>query len=228
MKWLKRERRGDTAVRDQRSSPSSVFASPLICGNVRNRWSIIVRWTLTIKISQVVALGARERQSSNHHGFTLLMMGMELIYPGEKQIKALLSPVRRHTIAYINILSWGIQVSKGLVHLHLHKGPLSTLWPPHPFGSPPDECLLSSPSPPCLLPFGILTTSPSSSNVALAHVRYFSSHALLHLNSRWLHSFSISSICLIQKFKNSFLRPTCIALCLNPLWHRCITCWQRA
>lgn len=57
-------------------------------------------------------------------------MGRELIYPGEKQIKALLSPARHHTIAYINILSWAIQVSKGLTHLHFHKGPLSTPWPP--------------------------------------------------------------------------------------------------
>lgn len=57
-------------------------------------------------------------------------MVRDLIHPGEKQIKALLSPACRHTIAYINILSWVIQVSKGLIHLHFHKGPLSTLWPP--------------------------------------------------------------------------------------------------
>lgn len=120
-------------MRDQRSSPLSVSASPLIYGNVWSRWSIIVRWTLTIKISQVlVAGGARGRPGSNHYRFTPLMMGRELIYPGEKQIKALLSPALRHTIAYINILSWAIQVSKGLVHLHFHKGPLSTLWPPLP------------------------------------------------------------------------------------------------
>lgn len=125
-----RERRWDRAARDQCSSPSSVSASPLIYGNVWSRWSIIVWWTLTIKISQVlVAGGARGRPGSNHYGFTPLMMGRELIYPGEKQIKALLSPALRHTIAYINILSWAIQVSKGLVHLHFHKGPLSTLWP---------------------------------------------------------------------------------------------------
>lgn len=120
-------------MRDRCSSPLSVRASPLIYGNVWSRWSIIVRWTLTIKISQVlVAGGARGRPGSNHYRFTLLMMGRELIYPGEKQIKALLSPVLCHTIAYINILSWAIQVSKGLVHLHFHKGPLSTPWPPFP------------------------------------------------------------------------------------------------
>lgn len=120
-------------MRDQRSSPSSVSASPLIYGNVWSRWSIIVRWTLTIKISEVlVAGGATGRPGSNHYGFTPLMMGRELIYPGEKQIKALLSTALRHTIAYINILSWAIQVTKGLVHLHLHKGPLSMMWPPLP------------------------------------------------------------------------------------------------
>lgn len=59
-------------------------------------------------------------------------MGRELIYPGDKQIKALLSPARRRTTAYINILSWAIQVSKGLIHLHFHKSPLSTPWPPLP------------------------------------------------------------------------------------------------
>lgn len=43
------------------------------------------------------------RPCSNHCGFTPLMMGRELIYPGEKQIKALLSPALCHTMAYINI-----------------------------------------------------------------------------------------------------------------------------
>lgn len=57
------------------------------------------------------------------------MMGRELIYPGEKQIKALLRPACRHTIAYINILSRAMQVRKGLEHLHIHKGLLSMLWP---------------------------------------------------------------------------------------------------
>lgn len=79
-------------------------------------------------------------------------MGRELIYLGGKQIKALLSPVRRYTIAYINILSWAIQVSKGLVHLHLHKGPLSTLWPPLP-------SLLSSHWVPAVLSFTSLSSS---------------------------------------------------------------------
>lgn len=64
-------------------------------------------------------------------------MVRDLIQPGEKQIKALLSPACCHTIAYINILSWVIQVSKGLIHLHFHKGPLSTLWPPSHLPLPP-------------------------------------------------------------------------------------------
>lgn len=132
--------------------------SPFIYGNV---WSVIVMWTLTIKISQVpVPRGGRYRLGSNHYGFTVLMTGRELIYHGEKQIKALLSPAHCHTIAYINILSWAIQVSKGLVHLHLHKGPLSTLWPPLPLSSPPDECLhCPLLHLPVFLPFTLLTTS---------------------------------------------------------------------
>lgn len=73
---------------------------------------------------------SRGKPSSNHRQFAPLMMVRDLIHPGEKQIKALLSPACRHTIAYINILSWVIQVSKGLIHLHFHKSPLSTLWPP--------------------------------------------------------------------------------------------------
>lgn len=116
-------------------------------------------------------------------------MGRELIYPGEKQIKALLSTVLRHTIAYINILSWAIQVSKGLVHLHLHKGP------PHcslrsPISCPPDECLLSSPSPPRL--------PPSSPSLHLSPRCFSLSRsisplcALLQLNSRCLLSSEIS------------------------------------
>lgn len=118
-------------MRKQYSSTSSTSASPLIYGNIWSRWSIIASWTLTIKISQVLVPGAaRDRPGSNHCRFTLLMMGRELIYPGGKQIKALLIPALRLTIAYINILSWATQVSKGLVHLHLHKGLLSTLWPP--------------------------------------------------------------------------------------------------
>lgn len=139
---------------------------------------------MTVKISQVLdAGGAGGRLGSNHYGFSPLMMGRELIYPGEKQIKALLSPVLCHTIAYINILSWAIQVSKGLVHLHFHKGPLSTPWPPLPSRSPPDECLLSSPSPPpphtpppCLPPFTFLA---SPSIFQERHLRHFSSCALL-------------------------------------------------
>lgn len=169
----------------QRSPPVSVSASPLIYGNVWSRWSIIVRWTLTIKISQVlVAGGARGRLGSNHHRFTPLMMGRELIYPGEKQIKALLSPALHHTIAYINILSWAIQVRKGLVHLHFHKGPLSTLWPSLP-------TRLSSLWVPAVLSFTSLSSSfrsPSSSTVFLTHVRRSSSCALCHLNSRSLFS----------------------------------------
>lgn len=45
--------------KERGSSPSSVSASPLIYGNVWSRWSIIVRWTLTIKISQVLVAGGR-------------------------------------------------------------------------------------------------------------------------------------------------------------------------
>lgn len=188
----------EKGAEDQCSSPSSVSASPLICGNVWSRSSIIIRWTLTIKISQVVAWGARERQSSNHHGFTPLMMGRELIYPGEKQIKALLSPALHHTIAYINILSWAIQVSEGLVHLHLHKGPALHAAAPACTLSPP--LLMSACCPlfhlPVFLFFTLLTTSPSSSSVSLAPVWYSSSPALLRLNSHCLLSalsLSISS-----------------------------------
>lgn len=50
---------------DQCSAPSSVSASPLIYGNIWSRGSIIVRWTLTVKISQVlVAGGATERDQA--------------------------------------------------------------------------------------------------------------------------------------------------------------------
>lgn len=59
------------------------------------------------------------------------MMGRGFIYPGDKQIRALLRPVCRGTTAYINILSWVIQVSKGFTHPHFHKGPPST---PRPHG----------------------------------------------------------------------------------------------
>lgn len=58
------------------------------------------------------------------------MMGRELISPGGKQIKALLSAALHHTIAYINILSRATQVGKGLARLYFHKGRLSTPWPP--------------------------------------------------------------------------------------------------
>lgn len=183
--YRKEKRRQDRAASDQCSSPSSASASPLIYGNVWSRWSIIVRWTLTVKISQVlVAGGARGRPGSNHYGFTPLMMGRELIYLGEKQIKALLGAALRHTIAYINILSWAIQVSKGLVHLHFHKGLLSMLWPLLPFSA---LLLMSACCPLLHLPVFLLSLSslisPSSSRVFLGHERYYSSRALLLLNS---------------------------------------------
>lgn len=67
---------------------------------------------------------SRGNASSNHRQFTPLMTMRELIYPGDKQIKALLSPASCHTTAYINIFSWAIQVtspfSQGLT-LHLPK-----------------------------------------------------------------------------------------------------------
>lgn len=61
------------------------------------------------------------------------MMGREFIYPGDKQIRALLSPAHRGTTAYINILSWAIQVSKGFTHPYFHKGPPSTFHPTAPW-----------------------------------------------------------------------------------------------
>lgn len=221
-RWSDRERKGG----NEGSSPLSVPASPLIYGNVWSRWSIIVSWNLTIKISEVlVAGGAGRRLSSNHSGFTLLMMGRELIYPREKQIKALLSPVLCHTIAYINILSWVIQVSKGLVHLHFHKGPLSTSWPP----------LLSQLSSwwvPAVLSFTSLSSSSfhfSSSSLSIFQqclLSFLLSISALAPSSTWtpaVFAQHFSSSCLTQKsqiFILAWLR------CLNPLWHRRITCWQ--
>lgn len=120
----------------QRSEGSAFISLKCFCFTF-NLWKCMEQMKYNCKVDfdhqVLVAGGARERPDSNHYGFTPLMMGRELIYPGEKQIKALLSAALRHTIAYINILSWAIQVSKGLVHLHLHKGPLSTMWPPLPF-----------------------------------------------------------------------------------------------
>lgn len=104
----------------------------------------------------------------NHYEFTALMMGRELIYPGGKQIMALLSPALRHTIAYINILSWVIQVSKGLVHLHLHKGPLSTLWPLAPL------LLMRAGCPLLHLTVFLLSLSSPSSRLPRSHAAFFS------------------------------------------------------
>lgn len=218
----------DKAVREQHLQVFS--ASPLIYGNVWCRWSIIIRWTLTIKISQVlVAGGATGRPGSNHYGFTPLMMGRELIYPGEKQIKALLSPALRHTIAYINILSWVIQVSKGLVHLHFHKSPLSAPWPPRP-------SRLSFWWVPAVLSFTSLSSSfhfPRHLSIlqqCLSHSR------VLFLLSRTPPlELPLSPVCTfpppppVVKDRNPNIH-SCDQLawlrCLNPLWRRRITCWQ--
>lgn len=156
-------------------------------------------------------------------------MGRELIYPGETQIKAVLSPALRHTIAYINILSWAIQVSKGLVHLHFHKGPLSTLWPPF-------LSCLSFWRVPAVLSFTSLSSSfhffspvsLSSSRFFLRHVHYYSVRALLLLKSCLL---STLFFCLLQflnlKHPNIHSEDQLALLqCLNPPWHKCITCWQ--
>lgn len=172
-----------------------------------------------------MAGGARGRPGSNHYGFTPLMMGRELIYLGEKQIKALLGAALRHTIAYINILSWAIQVSKGLVHLHFHKGLLSTPWPPLPFSA---LLLMSACCPLLHLPVFLLSLSspisPSSSRVAESFPR---SRALLFLSRPpsletpavpRLHFSSTSSSFEIPKNPNIHSEDQLAGLgCLNPL-----------